>query len=171
MMWCWGGFFFKCILKYLCESLQIHCFVLQNDWIVKYKIELINQFVTIIFTHKQLYNTRQCFASNLHLIYIGVKDKLFFSKKIKAVVVYFWPWEKHFTPFELQFLYLKNEVNTWWSFKSLAPWMLLFDLGWGFQTFLFHWAWDLAWEPVFKVSHVIPVWGDLSKIQAGKKRE
>lgn len=84
MMWCWGGFFFKCILKYLCESLQIHCFVLQNDWIVKYKIELINQFVTIIFTHKQLYNTRQCFASNLHLIYIGVKDKLFFSKKNKS---------------------------------------------------------------------------------------
>ena len=55
------GSFFKYVLKYLPVKVYRYTdflFALQNDWIVKYKIELINQLVTIIFTHKQLFSTR-----------------------------------------------------------------------------------------------------------------
>ena len=54
------GSFFKYVLKYLSVKVYRYTdflFALQNDWI-KYKTELINQFVTIVFTHKQLFRTR-----------------------------------------------------------------------------------------------------------------
>ena len=53
---------------------------------------------------------------------------------------------KTLKPLDLQFLCLKNEVNTWWAFKSWVLRMLFFNLR-GFQIFLFHEV--RGWELVF----------------------
>lgn len=117
------GSFFKCMLEYLCKIYRYTdiLFVLQNDWIVKYKIKLIYLFITI-FSLTASYSTLDNFVSHVWVciqihtylfILERVKNKWFISPKKGTCGSLFMTMRNTFKLFQLQFLYLKNEVNTW----------------------------------------------------------